>query len=446
MSVARYKPQGNIKRIFENQSREVLVQGPARTGKSLGLLEKCYLAACKYPNSRSLLIRKTRASMSESVLQLLEDDVIPRGAPWRSGARRSMRDQYRLPNGSIIVPIGMDHTDKVMSSEWDRIYVFETTELVQDDYLKLISRLSGKNTPFRQIQCDCNPTFPAHWLNQRATTGLMDRIATTHKDNPRWWDEAAGAWTKEGDEYVHGTLGRLTGHMRERLLLGRWAAAEGLVYPEFEPSVHVIDAMPEGWEQWRKVRAIDFGYTNPFVCQWWAIDGDGRAYLYREIYRQGRTMREHSEDINRLSAGESYDYTVSDHDAGDRATLGENGIDSVPANKEVSMGIQAVAERLHIAPDGRPRLYFLRSALVERDETLAERSAPTSTVAEFDSYIWAQLKDGKPTKEEPVKGNDHGMDAMRYMCKAEESSKSQLLFVVSGEQRNRFSDYDWRRA
>ena len=31
---------------------------------------------------------------------------------------------------------------------------------------------------------------------------------------------------------------------------------------------------------------VDFGYTNPFTCQWWAMDHDGRLYLYREIFHQ----------------------------------------------------------------------------------------------------------------------------------------------------------------
>jgi hypothetical protein len=79
--------------------------------------------------------------------------------------------------------------------------------------------------------------------------------------------------------------------------------------------------MPQGWQQWRKIRAIDFGYVNPFVCQWWAIDNDGRMFRYRELYMTGRTVKDHADKINLLSSGESYEATICDHDAEDRATL-----------------------------------------------------------------------------------------------------------------------------
>jgi predicted transcriptional regulator len=39
---------------------------------------------------------------------------------------------------------------------------------------------------------------------------------------------------------------------------------------------------------------VDFGYTNPFVMQWWAEDPDGRLYLYREIYRTRRLVEDHA--------------------------------------------------------------------------------------------------------------------------------------------------------
>ena len=37
-----------------------------------------------------------------------------------------------------------------------------------------------------------------------------------------------------------------------------------------------------------------------------------------------------------------------------------------------------------------------------------------STEQEFGAYIYAKPKEGRPPNEDPVKENDHGMDAMRY--------------------------------
>jgi phage terminase large subunit len=53
--------------------------------------------------------------------------------------------------------------------------------------------------------------------------------------------------------------------------------------------------------------------------------------------------------------------------------------------------------------------------LIEEDYTLKEAYKPTCTKEEFPGYVWLQPADGRPPKEEPLKVNDHGMDAARYL-------------------------------
>jgi len=61
---------------------------------------------------------------------------------------------------------------------------------------------------------------------------------------------------------------------------------------------------------------------------------------------------------------------------------------TVAAKKTVSDGIQAVAERLRVQPDGKPRLYFCRDALVRRDPLLDSAKQPASSLEEIVGYIW----------------------------------------------------------
>ncbi len=132
------------------------------------------------------------------------------------------------------------------------------------------------------------------------------------------------------------------------------------------------------------------------------------------MYQTKRTVAEHAKRINELSAGEVYEQTVSDHAAEDRATLHANGIQTIPAEKDQRTGRDAVHARLTVQRDGRPRLFVVEGCTVDTDQELYAKKAPTSTLAEFDSYIYPPGKDGKADKEEPIKDNDHGMDAMRY--------------------------------
>jgi PBSX family phage terminase large subunit len=409
-----YEPRGGSRALFSCRDLRVLVEGPAATGKTRGILEYVVYNCSKYPGSRHWIGRQTRESMTESVLVTLETKVLKPGmAAYAAvaGQARAHRQSYTFPNGSVIVVGGLDKPEKTFSAEYDTMVVFEAIEAIEGDCELLLRCLRNNVMPYQQQIMDTNPGYPGHWLNRAANEGRVRRILSRHEDNPYLFDQ--GKWTKEGVRVI-AALDALTGPRRQRLRYGKWVSAEGAVYEAFDQAVHVIDAMPKGWESWRKLRSIDFGYTNPFVCQWWAIDPDGRMYLYREIYRSQRIVADHAKDILRLSAGEVYDTTISDHDAEDRATLQREGIDTVPAKKDVTPGLQAVADRLRVQPDGKPRLFLLRSALVERDHSLEERKAPCSTAQEFEGYIYAPNKEGKPIKEEPLKVDDHGMDAMRY--------------------------------
>jgi hypothetical protein len=56
----------------------------------------------------------------------------------------------------------------------------------------------------------------------------------------------------------------------------------------------------------------------------------------------------------------------------------------------------------------------MRDSLVAVDQTLADNHLPTCTEEEIESYVWADNPDGTPSKEQPKKVNDHGMDTLRY--------------------------------
>jgi phage terminase large subunit len=310
-----------------------------------------------------------------------------------------------------------------MSTEYDTIFVQEAIELEENDWEHLSTRLRNGRMPYQQLLADANPDRPTHWLKLRCDSGQTLLLESRHEDNPRLWDAATGTWTPEGVRYI-AILDALTGARKERLRHGRWAQAGGVVYEAWDAVLHHIPRFDVP-KEWRRFRAIDFGFVNPFVCQWWAIDGDGRMYLYREIYMTQRIVADHAVQIKRLSEGEYIEATVCDHDAEDMATLAACGIPTTPAQKAVSQGLQEVMGRLAKAGDGRPRLSIMRDSLVETDAALIEAKRPLCTQQEIDGYVWAN----KATKEEPVKQDDHGMDTMRYAVMYGTGSPNGGIFV-----------------
>lgn len=383
----------------------VLLTGSAGGGKSRLAAEKVHGYCLRYPGAVAICLRKRREFASKSVVYALKevqgDD--PRVA-FHAGD-----NMFNYENGSRIFVAGMgdDNQRQALRSingdgSADIIWGEEANALIEDDHNELLARRRGKAAPWRQIIYSTNPDVPTHWIKRR----LMDGgEATVFYSN-------ASDNTHNPDDYID-TLNSLSGVLHMRLALGQWVQAEGVVYEDWNEAIHVIDPFPIP-SYWRRFRVVDFGYTNPFVCQWWAVDQDGRMYRYREIYMSKRTVKVHARQINELSVGEHIEQTVTDHDAEDRATLNEEGIYSQNAAKDVSPGIQAVMQRLRPGHDGKPRIFFFRNALVEVDETLDAARKPLCTEQEFPGYVWQHDTSGKPVKEEPVKVNDHGMDTARY--------------------------------
>jgi phage terminase large subunit len=411
-----YAPRGAAATLFGCQGEtEVLLSGPAGTGKSRAILEYLNWIASTYPNVRILMVRKTRRSLTESGMVTFERRVLhsAQGVRWNS-----TKQQYPYPNGSIIAVGGLDKPGKIMSSEWDIIYVQEATELTEADWEACTTRLRNNKLFWQQIVADCNPDAPAHWLNQRCIAHKCLMLESRHEDNPVLYDER-GIVTQDGGIYLD-RLDKLSGVRYLRLRQGRWAAAEGVVYDGWNVAANVVDRFPIPAE-WPRYLAIDFGYSNPFVCLWAAIDPDGRIVVYREIYMTARLVEDHAADIKGVSqfgrpGGDPLPrLVICDHDAEDRYTLERHvGLRTIPAKKAISAGIQNVAVRIRPAGDAKPRLVIFRDALVRVDSTLRERHQPTSTIEEFEMYVW-DTRNGRKKGETPIDAYNHGLDALRYL-------------------------------
>jgi Phage terminase large subunit len=424
----RYRPRGAAADLLRRRDPEILLSGPAGTGKSRAALEKLHLLMLLNPGARGLIVRKTLVSLSSTALVTWREHVVAEalasGELVYYGGSAEEPAQYRYANGSKVMVAGMDRSTRVMSSEYDCVYVQEAIELTEADWEALSTRLRNGRISFQQLIADTNPSLPTHWLKARCERGSTAMLESRHEDNPVLVDED-GEQTEAGVAYI-GRLDKLTGPRRLRLRFGLWVAAEGVIYEMFDPAVHVIDRfeIPASWTRWW---AVDFGYTNPLVLQRWAEDPDGRLFLYAEIYRTQRLVEDHARVVldqvaplddasNRVWLEPRPRAIICDHDAEDRATLRKHlGMATTAAIKMVSPGIQAVMARLKPAGDGRHRLFILRDSCTDRDEALIEAKKPACTEEEIPGYIWAPGPDGKPVKEEPLKVDDHGSDCMRYM-------------------------------
>jgi hypothetical protein len=178
--------------------------------------------------------------------------------------------------------------------------------------------------------------------------------------------------------------------LRKALLNGDWDAFEGQVFTEFrnDPAhyadrawTHVIEpfAIPSDWKRYF---SFDYGYSRPFACQWWAVDYQGRAYLYKEWYgckprqanvgleltprqvAEGIISREEQEIKENLLVLRTADPSIFDRSRGDSVAdqMAPNGSKrGVVFNKGDNTrmaGKMQVHERLRFDESGKPMMYI----------------------------------------------------------------------------------------
>jgi phage terminase large subunit len=428
-----YTAHGNISRLFECREEQIMLNGPAGTGKSRGILEYLNYWATEYSNCRILMARKTRRSLTESGMVTLENKVLH---PSQGVRFKSSMQQYQYPNKSIIAVGGLDKSSKIMSSEWDIIYIQEALELDQGDWEDCSIRLRNGKLPVQQLIGDTNPGPQTHWIKQRASDGGLLMYETHHEDNPMLYNRD-GTITPEGRRYL-GKLDRLTGVRYLRYRKGLWVSAEGMVYEDsWNPGRNIVNRF-EVPREWPRFLAVDFGYIHPFVCLWGAQDPDGRIYVYRQLYKTRTLVEDHAKMIRSVSrwgqdGGDPLPRAIiCDHNAEDRATLERHlGLHTIRATKDVSPGIQATSSRMRDAGDGKPRIMIMRDSLCHfKDPDLVEAKLPTCVEEEPESYIW-DTRQGKKKGEDPVKEMDDGMDALRYLIAYFDLQQSGVSYAKS---------------
>jgi phage terminase large subunit len=420
LQTVQVEVRGPMRELFRTTD-SCLISAAAGTGKTFQTLFWLHMMMLKYPGTKALVVRKTAKSLTGTTLATLREKVAREAMEQQLvrfyGGSSAEPPAFRYKNGSRILIGGLDDPQRIMGAEVSIIVIDEAIETIPRDIDMLRTRLRGAGPtayPHYRMVLLTNPGPPSHHL--RTTEGL--RVAySTHRDNPALWDRERQEWTSEGDRYL-AELRSLTGVQRARLLEGKWVAAEGVIWSEFDEAVHVIPRfdIPEHWTRWW---AVDFGYVHPFAAQWWAEDPDGRLYLYREILMTKRLVEDHAAQMIAAVTDSDGAWTepkpraiLTDHAAEDRATLEKHlGLKTKPAKKTVTDGLQAVSSRLRVADDGKPRLYLMSGSLLEVDSELEEAGHPTSLAAEIPGYVWADHK----TKEVPVKEHDDASDALRYI-------------------------------
>lgn len=245
----------------------------------------------------------------------------------------------------------------------------------------------------------CNPNSPFHWFKKewinKVTEHKVLYLHFTMDDNPSLSEDVKNRYK---------TL--YTGVFYKRYILGLWVAADGIVYPMFDPDIHAIE-LRRNWT--RIFVAGDFGIQNATTFGIFGYYAPERRYHeIASYYHSGRddgqkTTKEYADDLKQFLADNLVmpEYITLDPSAAPMIVelrkdpyFARHGIDILPAKNRVDLGIQVVS--------------FL---LNERKFTLDPSCI--KDIEEFTTYAWDSDKLDKGV-EEVIKIDDHAMDKIRY--------------------------------
>ena len=209
-----------------------------------------------------------------------------------------------------------------------------------------------------------------------------------------------------------GEISAMEGCMDENILqsrkYGKFATSEGLVYPEFDERIHVIEPFPIP-KEWQDNISIDPGLNNPLSAHWYAVDFDDNVYVVFEHYKAGMDIDYHAEKIKEIcdklrwkTDGRGRISALIDSASRQRTLSGiksvaelfyERGIlVNTDVEKDLFSGIAQVKSYLK-RDNGLPNIYIFNTCV--------------QLIREIKGYFWG-------SGDTPRKADDHALDEMRY--------------------------------
>lgn len=317
-----------------------------------------------------------RATAPTFVSSLKDTDLEGRYVP--------TQNRYYLPREmGVIWMLGADNPTGLEGGQFDFIWGDEGGQLKYDAWIALQGRTGQRQA---QILFTTTP-YGENWLYHRFF--LMAKRGDVNYKVVQWSSNVNPAYPEE--EY-HRAKGAMSAQRAAQRYDGLFTRLSGLVYPDFGSCILDTHSTPPDGE---KVGGVDFGFNNPFAALGGTVYIDEKGhdvlYIHYERYLREITIPVHAEAI---PSDHMWWADPASPDA--IATLRRQGHKVRKAKNAILPGVDAVNNRIY---------------------TGCLRISPecVALIAEADAYRYPE-KDDETYGEQPMKSNDHALDALRYLC------------------------------
>ena len=290
---------------------------------------------------------------------------------------------------------------KVQGASFKYCYGDEVAKWNQEVFEMLKSRL---DKPYSCFDGSCNPESPGHFLKRFIDSGVDLYLQEyTLFDNPYLSKDFVDNLCREYAGTVY----------YDRLVMGKWRRAEGLIFQTFTDKNKYTNATrPTGLNRISiRTIAVDYGTTNP--CVFLDIYDTGDIIYVDNEYRWD------SRSKAALMTGQPQKTDSQYGDAMD-AFMGDDPqyFCNIIVDPSAASFIQELRGRgWKVTPADNTVLDGIRkmSTLFARGKLVVNVDNCPGLVDELYSYVWDE-KASLIGEDKPVKESDHGIDAGRYYC------------------------------
>ena len=409
--------------FINSNAFETLFGGAAGGGKSYGQLVDALLYALRYPKSKQITFRSTFADLEKSLIRVSLDIY-----PLSIANYNSSKHTWKFNNGSII-DFGYIQYEKdvyqYQSAEYDVIRFDELTHFTEFMYTYMISRCRGANSYPKMIKSSTNPGGVGHtWVKERfidigEPNVIHNCKLETGEEVTRIFIPSLVTDNKFMLEYDPDYIKRLDAlpeKERKALKYGDWDIYDGMFFPEFKRSIHVIEPfqIPNNWNRYI---AMDYG-LDMFAVLFIAIDTKGKAYVYNEIHKSNLIVSEAVQTLKSIMRQYKYKYIYAPPDLWNRnrdtgkstaELFYEGGIDLVKASNNRIAGWLNVKEWLRVK-----KVRHEQTGELYEDSDLKIFSNCLNLI-KYLPQLQHDEKDPNDVATEPHEPT-HITDALRYFC------------------------------
>lgn len=386
----------------------------------------------KHSKANALVVRKTFNTHKDSTYAQLKWAASILGVTeyWRFTL--SPLEAVYTPTGQKIIFRGFDDPLKLTSMTvnvgklcW--VWLEEAYEIDNEaDFDTLDESIRGEMPDglWKQITITFNPWVNSHWTKSR----FFDKefpdsftSTTTYKCNE---------WLDAGDRKRIEDLEFTNPDRYKVVALGEYGIPGGTYFEEFRTDVHVVEpfVIPPHWQRFR---FLDYG-LDMLAHYWAAIDMEGNAFVYKELYESDLIISEAAKRINELTI-EKVKFTYAPPDLWNRRQetgksaadlYRENGVMLTKAGNDRVQGWLNVKEWL--------KPYKVRDEQTGEEVTTARLKIFRNCVNLIRTLpqLQSDEKDPNDVATEPHEIT-HAPDALRYFCGMR--TKPSILPVVKDD-------------